>query len=141
MGGLGKPLPIEGDRQHCPLCTASSSSLRCSTPCPLPGKGQLAQVGEEWAQQLLGRKGDGGAVPWHTITRAVPFRQISNFALDLLCHGQAELSPHLPWVPHAPTSTQSLVLLRVMCLMESKPFAAGLKPHFPLLCHPGQVSS
>lgn len=41
-----------------PACQSKASHSR-----PLPGKGQLVQVSEEWAQQLLGWEGDGGAVP------------------------------------------------------------------------------
>lgn len=47
--------------------------------------------------------------PWHTITRVVPFGQISSLVLDLLGLSQAEMSLHLPWVPCASTSTQNLV--------------------------------
>lgn len=51
----------------------------------------------------------GCCCPGDTITRVIPFRQISSLALDLLGDGQAEPSLPLLWVPRAPTSTQNPV--------------------------------
>lgn len=149
MGGLGKPLPHPGDRQQCPLCMASSANLRHPPSCPLPGKGQLAQVSEEWAQQLLGWKGDGGAVPQLLLLLPVEHHHqgcplwtnlkslhLIYWVMAMLSCPYTSLGCHMP-----PPQPRTLSLLGVMCLMESKPFAEGLKPHFPPLYHPGQVSS
>lgn len=99
-------------------------------------------VGEGGIQQLLGRRGLGGALlrlplllalpasPIFT-TGDVPFRQISSLVLDFYrVMARLRCPRTLPWVPRGPISTQGLVPAWGDVAESSKPFAAGLKTPF-----------
>lgn len=123
VGGLGKPLPHRDGGRQLPSLPAwhwrwSGASHLLSSPW---AEGADPEVGEGWTQQLLGGRGAGGAVPRQLrllalpavptfITQDVPFRQISSLVLDFYWAVARLRCPRtLPWVPHAPTSTQDLV--------------------------------
>lgn len=124
VGGLGKPLPHRaGGRQlpH-PAGMATSASPGHPTSRLLPEQRRAGPgVGEGQTQQLLSRRGVGGAVPQPLlllalpavpvfITGVVPFRQISSLVLDFYqVMARLRCPCTLPWVSHAPISTQDLV--------------------------------
>lgn len=114
-----------GQAAALPAGMATSASPGHPTSRLLPEQsGAGPGVGEGRTQQLLSRRGAGGAVPQPLlllalpavpvfITGVVPFRQISSLVLDFYqVMARLRCPCTIPWVSHAPVSTQDLVPAR-----------------------------